>query len=156
MEALAGTLNGVVRRRGFCMSSVRCTSGGGCSSAGRAPRSQRGGQRFDPAQLHQIVLEIREFIWGAVLWSACNCNCCLRSYSFFLSSIRRMRPQSSAPGLIQPREASSSRRTAIGSRMVQTGFASWFASTTTTTLASSESFPGIGCSLVLRAIPRSR
>ena len=25
----------------------------GCSSAGRAPRSQRGGQRFDPAQLHQ-------------------------------------------------------------------------------------------------------
>jgi hypothetical protein len=25
---------------------------GGCSSAGRAPRSQRGGQRFDPAQLH--------------------------------------------------------------------------------------------------------
>ena len=27
---------------------------GGCSSAGRAPRSQRGGQRFDPAQLHQI------------------------------------------------------------------------------------------------------
>ena len=24
----------------------------GCSSAGRAPRSQRGGQRFDPAQLH--------------------------------------------------------------------------------------------------------
>src|SRR5208337_459362 len=27
----------------------------GCSSAGRAPRSQRGGQRFDPAQLHQII-----------------------------------------------------------------------------------------------------
>ena len=26
----------------------------GCSSAGRAPRSQRGGQRFDPAQLHQL------------------------------------------------------------------------------------------------------
>ena len=25
-----------------------------CSSAGRAPRSQRGGQRFDPAQVHQI------------------------------------------------------------------------------------------------------
>ena len=24
----------------------------GCSSVGRAPRSQRGGQRFDPAQLH--------------------------------------------------------------------------------------------------------
>ena len=28
----------------------------GCSSAGRAPRSQRGGQRFDPAQLHQVLL----------------------------------------------------------------------------------------------------
>src|SRR5271163_1874810 len=28
---------------------------GGCSSAGRAPRSQRGGQRFDPAQLHQRI-----------------------------------------------------------------------------------------------------
>src|ERR1035438_2314890 len=27
----------------------------GCSSAGRAPRSQRGGQRFDPAQLHQTL-----------------------------------------------------------------------------------------------------
>ena len=25
----------------------------GCSSAGRAPRSQRGGRRFDPDQLHQ-------------------------------------------------------------------------------------------------------
>lgn len=25
----------------------------GISSAGRAPRSQRGGQRFDPAMLHQ-------------------------------------------------------------------------------------------------------
>ena len=29
----------------------------GCSSAGRAPRSQRGGQRFDPAQLHQISFQ---------------------------------------------------------------------------------------------------
>ena len=27
----------------------------GCSSAGRAPRSQRGGQRFDPAQLHHTI-----------------------------------------------------------------------------------------------------
>ena len=26
----------------------------GCSSAGRAPALQAGGQRFDPAQLHQI------------------------------------------------------------------------------------------------------
>ena len=25
-----------------------------CSSAGRAPRSQRGGQRFDPAQVHHL------------------------------------------------------------------------------------------------------
>ncbi len=28
----------------------------GCSSVGRAPRSQRGGQRFDPAQLHHFIL----------------------------------------------------------------------------------------------------
>ena len=28
--------------------------GWGCSSAGRAPALQAGGQRFDPAQLHQI------------------------------------------------------------------------------------------------------
>ena len=28
----------------------------GCSSAGRAPALQAGGQRFDPAQLHQMVL----------------------------------------------------------------------------------------------------
>jgi hypothetical protein len=27
----------------------------GCSSVGRAPRSQRGGQRFDPAQLHHRI-----------------------------------------------------------------------------------------------------
>jgi hypothetical protein len=27
----------------------------GCSSAGRAPRSQRGGHRFDPGQLHQSL-----------------------------------------------------------------------------------------------------
>ena len=31
----------------------------GCSSAGRAPRSQRGGQRFDPAQLHQKINDSR-------------------------------------------------------------------------------------------------
>jgi hypothetical protein len=30
----------------------------GCSSAGRAPRSQRGGQRFDPAQLHHKIYKI--------------------------------------------------------------------------------------------------
>jgi hypothetical protein len=35
-------------------------SGGGCSSAGRAPRSQRGGQRFDPAQLHQRISSKRK------------------------------------------------------------------------------------------------
>ena len=28
----------------------------GCSSAGRAPALQAGGQRFDPAQLHHLVL----------------------------------------------------------------------------------------------------
>ena len=27
----------------------------GCSSVGRAPRSQRGGQRFDPAHLHHVL-----------------------------------------------------------------------------------------------------
>ena len=27
----------------------------GCSSAGRAPALQAGGQRFDPAQLHQLA-----------------------------------------------------------------------------------------------------
>src|SRR5207302_1129664 len=38
--------------------AVNCKAdwpGGGCSSAGRAPRSQRGGQRFDPAQLHHFL-----------------------------------------------------------------------------------------------------
>jgi hypothetical protein len=29
----------------------------GCSSAGRAPRSQRGGHRFDPGQLHQAEID---------------------------------------------------------------------------------------------------
>src|SRR5271157_5594486 len=31
-----------------------------CSSAGRAPRSQRGGQRFDPAQVHHLFNYLRE------------------------------------------------------------------------------------------------
>jgi hypothetical protein len=33
--------------------------GWGCSSAGRAPALQAGGQRFDPAQLHQFTLVSR-------------------------------------------------------------------------------------------------
>ena len=37
---------------------------GGCSSVGRAPRSQRGGQRFDPAQLHHRNDSINSFILG--------------------------------------------------------------------------------------------
>ena len=36
-----------------CASADKINKSWGCSSAGRAPRSQRGGQRFDPAQLHQ-------------------------------------------------------------------------------------------------------
>jgi hypothetical protein len=46
----------------WCAAQADCAIGGhqvgGCSSAGRAPRSQRGGQRFDPAQLHQIEVQI--------------------------------------------------------------------------------------------------
>jgi hypothetical protein len=39
-----------------CPSSVvNCQLFRGCSSAGRAPRSQRGGRRFDPDQLHGVV-----------------------------------------------------------------------------------------------------
>ena len=33
--------------------ALRCEPEWGCSSAGRAPALQAGGQRFDPAQLHQ-------------------------------------------------------------------------------------------------------
>ena len=33
----------------------------GCSSAGRAPALQAGGQRFDPAQLHQFASERRRW-----------------------------------------------------------------------------------------------
>src|ERR1700756_1599376 len=39
----------------------------GCSSAGRAPRSQRGGHRFDPGQLHHTpdsILEIGLLLRG--------------------------------------------------------------------------------------------
>src|SRR5712691_179217 len=32
----------------------------GCSSVGRAPALQAGGHRFDPVQLHQPVLEVRQ------------------------------------------------------------------------------------------------
>ena len=40
----------------FCQfeAAVTISKSWGCSSAGRAPRSQRGGQRFDPAQLHHF------------------------------------------------------------------------------------------------------
>ena len=45
----------------------------GCSSAGRAPRSQRGGQRFDPAQLHHKINNLRHTsISSAIL---CRCLC---------------------------------------------------------------------------------
>lgn len=33
----------------------------GCSSVGRAPRSQRGGRRFDPVHLHHVCLGSRDF-----------------------------------------------------------------------------------------------
>jgi len=52
--------------------------------------------------------------------------------------------------------ASSSRHTAIDQRRVLTTFASWSASIITTARASSESFLGLGFSLVSLAIPRSR
>src|SRR5580698_10456096 len=39
----------------------------GCSSAGRAPRSQRGGQRFDPAQLHHRFPNTTTYFRGKAL-----------------------------------------------------------------------------------------
>lgn len=37
----------------------------GCSSAGRAPALQAGGQRFDPAQLHHSIgVELTDIILG--------------------------------------------------------------------------------------------
>src|SRR6185437_16264503 len=33
----------------------------GCSSAGRAPALQAGGQRFDPAQLHHVFVGFQRF-----------------------------------------------------------------------------------------------
>ena len=40
----------------------------GCSSAGRAPALQAGGQEFDPPQLHQIPIFEKE---SARSWSPC-------------------------------------------------------------------------------------
>ena len=37
---------------------IGCCDGWGCSSAGRAPALQAGGQRFDPAQLHQFAFGV--------------------------------------------------------------------------------------------------
>lgn len=40
------------------LDDVSCSgdrAGWGCSSAGRAPALQAGGQRFDPAQLHHLL-----------------------------------------------------------------------------------------------------
>src|ERR1700741_1819443 len=56
-----------------CLLAGKLDKSWGCSSAGRAPRSQRGGQRFDPAQLHQslhlaaqvVVFDLSSLIlWG--------------------------------------------------------------------------------------------
>ena len=47
-----------------CPPAAKLVKSWGCSSAGRAPRSQRGGQRFDPAQLHQFppkFISLRSF-----------------------------------------------------------------------------------------------
>ena len=43
------------RRRGAANSTVFCRAPRGCSSAGRAPALQAGGQRFEPAHLHQHI-----------------------------------------------------------------------------------------------------
>ena len=43
------------RRRGAAISTVRMPWPRGCSSAGRAPALQAGGQRFEPAHLHQHI-----------------------------------------------------------------------------------------------------
>jgi hypothetical protein len=43
------------RRRGAAISTVRIPCPRGCSSAGRAPALQAGGQRFEPAHLHQHI-----------------------------------------------------------------------------------------------------
>jgi hypothetical protein len=40
--------------RGILRSRLASSQTRACSSAGRAPRSQRGGQRFDPAQVHHL------------------------------------------------------------------------------------------------------
>ena len=43
------------RRRGAAISTARMPCPRGCSSAGRAPALQAGGQRFEPAHLHQHI-----------------------------------------------------------------------------------------------------
>lgn len=43
-------------------------NGWGCSSAGRAPALQAGGQRFDPAQLHHFWLGLGRRTTGDGLW----------------------------------------------------------------------------------------
>jgi hypothetical protein len=48
---LRGSFDGVAPVYAVCDARLV----GGCSSVGRAPRSQRGGQRFDPAQLHHRI-----------------------------------------------------------------------------------------------------
>ena len=54
-----------------CIMIVACKPNTwGCSSAGRAPRSQRGGRRFDPAQLHQpkpLISRVFLFVGGRIL-----------------------------------------------------------------------------------------
>lgn len=54
--------------------------GWGCSSAGRAPALQAGGQRFDPAQLHQFTLvsmRARNISFEEIKVCITSMKCCL-------------------------------------------------------------------------------
>jgi hypothetical protein len=100
--AVAGTLAKVLRRRLPAKAVGDARRVGGCSSAGRAPRSQRGGQRFDPAQLHQRINYLAEKSGGskesgkpfgpyeAPLDSFLSSHNCFRQFSVRAIQIQRL------------------------------------------------------------------
>lgn len=83
------------RPRGAPLARERSTNWG-CSSAGRAPALQAGGQRFDPAQLHHslggrrnILREKNKVCIGSFEPDACSDYIVKRRYVWKLPGVLR-------------------------------------------------------------------
>ena len=87
--------------------AVKMKESWGCSSAGRAPRSQRGGQRFDPAQLHQENQQLIPKVRKAIRESQASTEQRGNATPLFLPSSQTKRLQHLSFSILQPIERKS-------------------------------------------------